>query len=86
MVISELDELDDAVQPICSDLAAALSRFGYYNGRFAVARLRVHDGEHDWFTKPLIDSYHAVWFELHENLLATLNIERTSEAAVLRPT
>jgi hypothetical protein len=66
---------------VCADLASVLARFGYYNGRFAVARLRVHDGEHEWFTKPMIDSYHAVWFELHENLLATLNIPRASETA-----
>ena len=79
-IIAELDRLDDAVQPICSDLAAVLERFSYYNGRFAVARLRVHDGEHDWFTKPMIDSYHSVWFELHENLLATLNLVRGAEA------
>jgi hypothetical protein len=25
---------------------------------------------------PLIDSFHTVWFELHEHLLATLGIER----------
>ena len=24
----------------------------------------------------MIDSYHTVWFELHEDLLATLGIER----------
>ena len=30
-------------------------------------------------TKPMIDSYHSVWFELHEDLLATLGIERGSE-------
>jgi hypothetical protein len=75
-VLADLDRLDDEVQDVCSDLAAVLARFGYYNGRFAVARLRVHDGEHDWFTKPFVDSYHAVWFELHEHLLATLNIDR----------
>ena len=79
-VIAELDEIDDAVQPICQDLAAAIPRFGYYNGRFAAARVRVHAGEHDWFTKPVIDSYHTVWFELHENLLATLNLERADES------
>jgi hypothetical protein len=79
-ILDELDRLDDAVQVICAELASALARFGYYNGRFAVARVRVHDGEHDWFTKPMIDSYHGVWFELHENLLATLNIERTSRS------
>ena len=79
-VIAELDVIDDAVQPGCQRLASALSRFGYYNGRFAAARLRVHNGDHDWFTKPLIDSYHTVWFELHENLLATLNLERAAES------
>ena len=79
-VISELDEIDDAVQPICHRLAGAMDRFAHYNGRFAVARVRVHDGDHDWFAGPMVDSYHAVWFELHENLLATLNLERSAEA------
>jgi hypothetical protein len=27
----------------------------------------------------VIDSYHTVWFELHEDLLSTLGIERASE-------
>ena len=36
-------------------------------------------GDTDWFTKPMIPSYHTVWFELHEDLLATLGIERGSE-------
>lgn len=79
-VVAELDAIDDAVQPVCAGLASALSRFGYYNGRFAVARVRVHTGEHEWFATPMIDSYHTVWFELHENLLATLNLERAAES------
>jgi hypothetical protein len=80
-ILADLDGLDDEVQAVCAELASVLARFAYYNGRFAVARLRIRDGEHDWFTKPMVDSYHAVWFELHENLLATLNIERRSELA-----
>jgi hypothetical protein len=84
-VLADLDRLDDEVQDVCSQLASVLARFSYYNGRFAVARLRVHDGDHDWFTKPFVDSYHAVWFELHEHLLATLNRERRSEAAFGAP-
>jgi len=79
-VIAELDDIDDAVQPICHDLAEVLARFGYYNGRLASARLRVRAGDHDWFTTPMIDSYHSIWFELHENLLATLNLERAAES------
>ena len=44
------------------------------------ARLdRVQGGDTDWFTKPMIASYHTVWFELHEDLLCTLGIERGSE-------
>jgi hypothetical protein len=79
-VIAELDAIDDAIQPICQELASAIARFGYYNGRFAAARARVHLGDYEWFTQPVLDSYHTVWFELHENLLATLNLERAAES------
>ena len=39
----------------------------------------VRRGHGEWFDKPLIDSYHTVWFELHEDLLATLGLERSTE-------
>jgi hypothetical protein len=58
-----------------------LARFDGYGDRFAEALARVRAGEVEWFTRPLIDSYHTVWFELHENLLATLGIERVREQA-----
>ena len=80
-VIARLVEIDGVVQPICLQLAGALERFGGYGDRFAQALERVRDGEKDWFTKPTIDSYHTVWFELHENLLATLGIERGKETS-----
>ena len=80
-VIGRLGEIDDAVQPICADLASALERFGRYGHRLATARTRVEQGEVDWFTKPMIDSYHTVWFQLHEDLLNTLGIERSQEGA-----
>ena len=78
-VIARLGEVDGAVQPICAELAATLERFGSYGPRLAEARARVEGGDVDWFTKPMIDSYHTVWFELHEDLLATLGIERSTE-------
>jgi hypothetical protein len=31
----------------------------------------------------MIDSYHTVWFELHEDLLSTLGIERSKEGSTL---
>lgn len=78
-VIAHLGKVDDAVQPICAGLADALARFSSYGRRLATARSRVEAGDNDWMTKPMIDSYHSVWFELHEDLLATLGIERGSE-------
>ncbi len=34
-------------------------------------------GDDDALAKPLSGSYHDVWMELHEDLLATLGRERT---------
>ncbi len=77
--IAALGEIDDAVQPVCAGLGDVLARFAGYAPRLAAARGKVEAGESDWFTKPLIDSYHTVWFELHEDLLVTLGIERSKE-------
>lgn len=80
-VIERLAEVDEAVQPVCASLATALQRFSRYGPRLAGALQRVQAGDGDWFAKPLIDSYHTVWFELHEDLLATLGIERSKEGS-----
>ncbi len=78
-VIVELTEIDVKVQPICADLAAGLQRFGMYGPRFTSAIQKLQSGDLDWFTKPIIESYHTVWFELHEDLLASLGIDRKTE-------
>lgn len=83
-VIAELAEIDAAIQPICAELGHRLSRFGGYGPRLQFALERLLAGDGDWFTKPTIDSYHTVWFELHEDLLATLGIDRVSEQAPKR--
>jgi hypothetical protein len=80
-VVARLISIDADVQPVCGELAAALQRFEGYGQRFSHALARVRACEHDWFTKPTIDSYHTIWFELHENLLGTLGIERGTERA-----
>ena len=80
-VVAQLAELHAAVAPICDDLGAALDRFAGYGPRLAAALAKVQAGDSDWFTKPMIASYHTVWFELHEDLLATLGIERSSEVS-----
>lgn len=77
--VGRLIELDAAIRPVCSRLTAVLDRFSTYAPRFTAALDRVRAGEVDWFTRPTLSSYHQVWFELHEDLLATLGIDRSSE-------
>ncbi len=78
-VVAQLADLHEQMEPICADLAEILARFAGYGPRLAAALARVRAGDGDWFTKPMIASYHSVWFELHEDLLCTLGIERGSE-------
>ncbi len=80
-VIGRLVDLDGLAQPIATDLAALLARFATYGPRLSFALAGVQDGETDLFTRPMVPSYHTVWFEWHEDLLVTLGIERGSEGA-----
>jgi hypothetical protein len=80
-VVERLARVDAAVQPLCADASAALARFSRYGPRLASALDKVTHGDTDWFAKPVLDSYHTVWFELHEDLLVTLGLERSKEGA-----
>ena len=78
-VVARLEALHAAITPILGGLTASLGRFDGYRGRLDQALARVEAGEADFLTRPLIDSYHTIWSELHEDLLATLGIARGSE-------
>jgi DNA-binding MarR family transcriptional regulator len=78
-VIDRLKGIHEGVTPICHDLSGRVARFTPYHPRFVTALDKVDQGLTEWFAKPIIDSYHTVWMELHEDLLATLAIDRSSE-------
>jgi DNA-binding MarR family transcriptional regulator len=78
-VVDRLHDLHMQVEPILADLEATLDRYDGYRERLADALAKLQAGDTDWFTKPLIDSYHTVWFQLHEDLLNTLGMERSQE-------
>lgn len=80
-VIARLAEINRRVQPIMAGLTEALGRFGHYGPRLDFALSQVVGGDINWFTKPSLDSYHEVWFELHEDLLVSLGIDRAAEMA-----
>ncbi len=81
-VLARLCRIDDeSAQPMCAQLAAVLERFAGYGPRLSAARRRVERGESEWFDRLTVDSYHTVWFELHEDLLSTLGLQREPVSA-----
>jgi len=78
-VLTRLADIHNRAWPVVLGLARTLRRFDRYPVRLGGALERVEAGEGDWFTRPSIDSYHQVWFELHQDLLFTLGISRGSE-------
>lgn len=79
-VLEELTTLGREVAPLIENLSAVLARFDGYVARYESALRRAKSGELDWIDKTDIDSCHRVWFQLHEDLVATLGIDRRHEA------
>ncbi|WP_336205753.1 transcriptional regulator [Nonomuraea sp. LPB2021202275-12-8] len=74
-VLGRFTDLDRRAAAVCAELAAAVPRFGLYRHRLAGALTRAASGQLEYVADH-IASYHAVWAELHEDLLATLGIPR----------
>ncbi|MEV3922791.1 transcriptional regulator [Actinomadura coerulea] len=74
-VLGRFRDLDRRTAPVCTDLAAVVSRFGLYRERLSDALSRAASGQLEYVADH-IASYHTVWAELHEDLLATLGIPR----------
>lgn len=75
-ILDELASHGRRLAPVVAGLGAALERFAGYGDRYATALRRANDGERDWVDRTGIDSCHTVWIELHEDLMATLGLER----------
>lgn len=78
-VLERLTALHVRACSLLVGLEELLPRFEPYRRRLGTALDRARSGGVDWVTKPMIDSYHTVWFELHEDLLATLGRQRSNE-------
>jgi phosphohistidine swiveling domain-containing protein len=83
-VMGRLPAIHTQVSAIVADLAAQAPRLAVYDTRLATAAEKVAGGDSDWLLKPLIDSYHTVWFELHEELISLAGRTRIEEAAAGR--
>lgn len=79
-VLTRLDRVHQRAVPIIEAAAAQLPRLSRYSAKLQAALDKLHDGDITWLSRPLIDSYHTVWFELHEELILAAGLTRESAA------
>jgi pyruvate,orthophosphate dikinase len=79
-VLEGLDALHADFGPLVDRFVELAPRLAPYPARFTGALEKVRAGDHAYFLRPIIDSYHTVWFELHEDLIGLLGRNRQDEA------
>lgn len=75
-ILVELDRLSEYLVDPVTRLTTKLNRFSGYDRRFSAACLRARNGDGSYVDRTDRDSCHRVWFELHEDLVATLGLAR----------
>lgn len=75
-VIDRLGAFHERAEGVLDRLGAGLPRLGIYKGKLEAALEKAEDGDVQWVSGARIESYHTVWFELHEDLLRILGRQR----------
>lgn len=79
-VLARLDDVHARAVPIVEAAAAQLPRLNAYATKLVAALDKIKAGETSWLARPLVDSYHTVWFELHEELIVAVGLTREEAA------
>jgi hypothetical protein len=79
-VLNRLGNVHKQVLPIIAAVTTLLPRLSAYAKKLDSALAKVKTGDTIWLARPIIDSYHTVWFELHEELIAASGLTREEEA------
>ncbi|HZD23631.1 MAG TPA: pyruvate, phosphate dikinase [Acidimicrobiia bacterium] len=83
-ILADLAEFHEGARRWLSPLIEDLPRLETYQDRLQRAADRVEHGSHDYIASPRLDSYHTIWFELHEDLIQLAGRTREEEAAAGR--
>jgi hypothetical protein len=75
-IIDRLAELHERAELVLKRLAGVVPRFQIYDEKLRAALGRSEDGAIQWVSDAKIESYHTLWFELHEDLLRLMGRER----------
>ncbi|AEF37783.1 conserved hypothetical protein [Mycolicibacter sinensis] len=79
-ILSRLAAVHQQVRPIIGRIAVEVPRLSGYSDKLEAALAKVQAGDLPWLTRPIMDSYHTVWFELHEELILAAGLTREAEA------
>jgi hypothetical protein len=77
----QLAVFHDEFAPLLSRTVHILPRLSPFPVRFDTALQRAADGDDRYLVHPAVDSYHTIWFELHEELLHLRGTTREQEDA-----
>jgi pyruvate,orthophosphate dikinase len=83
-VLGDLAGLHHDASAWLRPLVAALPRLGAYLERLERAAAAAGGGDGRFVASPRVDSYHGVWFELHEDLILLAGRSRADEVAAGR--
>ena len=83
-VLAEFDSLHSDSIAWLRELSAGLGRLASYVARLDRAAAEVAGGDTNYLASPRIDSFHNVWFELHEDLILLAGRTREEEVAAGR--
>lgn len=75
-VIDRLGDLHERADRIFGRLSAHHPRLKFYSTRLLSALEKAEDGAVEWVSDAKIESYHTLWFELHEDLLRMVGRQR----------
>lgn len=75
-VIDRLAGIHEKIEPVLKALAGKLPRLGIYLKKLTEAIEQAEDGDIEWVSDIRRESYHTVWFELHEDLLRIMGTVR----------
>ena len=75
-LIDRLGSLHERAEAILRQFAAGLPRLAIYAEKLDAALKKAEDGAIEWVSGAKIESYHTMWFELHEDLLRILGRTR----------
>lgn len=78
-IIDRLGDVHERFEPILARMAKHVPRLSIYSDLLLEALEKAEDGDIDWVSDAKIQSYHTVWFEMHEDLLRILGRQREED-------